>query len=110
MLRALYLKNFAIIDEQHLTFNNKFTVITGETGAGKSILVNALLILCGLKADETVLKDKSQKAIIEATFNQDTAAINELLTEHEIDKQHELILRREILPSVLHDNLSTIHL
>lgn len=99
MLRALYLKNFAIIDEQHLTFNNKFTVITGETGAGKSILVNALLILCGLKADETVLKDKSQKAIIEATFNQDTAAINELLTEHEIDKQHELILRREILPS-----------
>ncbi len=99
MLRALYLKNFAIIDEQYLTFYNKFTVITGETGAGKSILVNALLILCGQKTDETILKDKSQKAIIEANFNLNSTTINEFLNEHEIDKQHELILRREILPS-----------
>ena len=99
MLKTLYVKNFAIIDELILSFNQNFTVITGETGAGKSILVNAILLLTGIKANTSFLKNKNDKSIIEAIFTANINNFEELFKEHNIDLQNEIIIRREILPS-----------
>lgn len=99
MLKTLYLKNFAIVDELSITFKKNFTVITGETGAGKSIIANAFLLLYGGKFDDTYLKDKSQKAIIEATFEFNHQNIEEWLKQNEIECNNEIIIRRELLPS-----------
>ncbi len=100
MLKTLYLKNFAIVDELTITFKNNFTVITGETGAGKSIIANAFIILYGSKFDDTYLKDKNQKAIIEATFELScNSTIEEWLKQNEIEYNSEIIIRRELLPS-----------
>ncbi len=99
MLTSLYVRNFAIIDELSVSFENNFTVITGETGAGKSILVNAILLLTGNKVDNSFLKDKQQKAIIEATFQTSDEHLCSVLKEFEIEIQPEIIIRREILPS-----------
>jgi len=99
MLQSLYLNNFAIIDELHIDFSNGFTVITGETGAGKSIIAGSLLLLSGAKIDLSILKNKEKKAIIEAIFYSTSDEVKELFKQHEIDVANEIILRREILPS-----------
>ena len=69
MLSRLYIKNYAIIDEVSIDFSDGLTIITGETGAGKSILLGALELILGRRADLKSLKDTSSKCIIEATFN-----------------------------------------
>ncbi len=98
MLQSLYIKNFAIFDEISIQFSTGFTVITGETGAGKSMLANSLLFLMGQKAEPLLLKNKEKKAIVEAVFI-NSPIILDFLKANEIDITNEIILRRELLPS-----------
>ena len=97
MLSTLFVQNYAIIAELEIQFSGKLNIITGETGAGKSILVGALGLVLGDRADSNVLRDASKKAIVEATFNDvSTAAIAGLLVQWDIDAGDELVLRREV--------------
>ena len=68
MLLSLSIKNYALIESLEIEFSNQFSIITGETGAGKSILLGALGLVLGNRADLSVLKDKEQKCVIEAVF------------------------------------------
>ncbi|MDP2722759.1 MAG: DNA repair protein RecN [Bacteroidales bacterium] len=99
MLKSLFVQNYALIDELEISFSEGFTAITGETGAGKSILLGALGLILGNRADLQVLKNESQKCIVEGTF--DTASLNldRFFHENDIEKEITLILRREILTS-----------
>lgn len=96
MLQSLYIKNYAIIDEAKLDFDNGFNVITGETGAGKSILLGALALILGKRADTKVLYDTSQKCIAEATFSIDKIILKSIPSIEDFDIDDEVILRREI--------------
>ena len=95
MLKSLYIKNYAIIDELNIEFAPFFNVFTGETGAGKSIIVGALTFLIRGKADPGIIKNGQDKAIIEGVFTVDET-MNELLKEAEIDHDGEIIVRRVI--------------
>ena len=95
MLRSLYIKNYAIIDELMIDFEKGFNVFTGETGAGKSIIVGALSFLVKGKADPSIIKSGEEKAIIEGVFSLDDYLI-EKLKEADIDYEDELIVRRVI--------------
>ena len=68
MVSNLYISNYALIKELNISFNNGFTTITGETGAGKSILLGALSLILGDRADSQVLQDNAKKCIVEAEF------------------------------------------
>ena len=98
MLNRIYIKNFALISELELEFGSRFNVITGETGAGKSIIVDALMIALGGRAGADFVRSGEKKAIAEATFdvrgNNEIAALR---AEHELTDEptDELILRRE---------------
>ncbi len=97
MLRKLIIQNYAIINEINIDFSGKLNIITGETGAGKSILMGALSLILGERADSTVLVNNQQKCFIEGYFSNDNkAAVLAFLKEHDIDIDEELILRREI--------------
>ena len=96
MLKQLYISNFALIDEMDVTFPGNLTVITGETGAGKSIFLEALGLVLGNRADVAALQNKTKKCIIEATFNAQTLNLNSFFSEHELDFENTLVLRREI--------------
>ena len=97
MLQKLSIYNYAIIDNLEIEFSEKLNIITGETGAGKSIIVGALGLILGQRADSTVLVNKEKKCIIEGTFNVDKKKeVNVFLKENEIDADEELVLRREI--------------
>jgi len=97
MLSTLFVQNYAIIAELEIQFSGKLNIITGETGAGKSILVGALGLVLGDRADSNVLRDASKKAIVEATFKDvSTPAITSLLVQWDIDAGDELVLRREV--------------
>ncbi|MEY2594971.1 MAG: repair protein RecN [Bacteroidota bacterium] len=100
MLTRLYIKNFAIIAELEIQFQNGLVIITGETGAGKSILMGALGLALGERADASQIKDKEQKTIIEAEFK--VKSNDELLRffeEQELDWDDQVVIRREILGS-----------
>jgi DNA repair protein RecN (Recombination protein N) len=97
MLYTLFIQNYAIIAELEIQFSDNLNIITGETGAGKSILVGALGLVLGDRADSSVLRDDKKKAIVEATFrHMPTIAIQDLLTKWDIDSAEELVLRREL--------------
>ncbi len=96
MLSSIFIQNFALIDHLSLDFKSGFTVITGETGSGKSILLGALNLILGERADYSVIRDKSQKTIVEANFNIQNYDLNLFFTENELDFQNETIVRREI--------------
>lgn len=97
MLQQLHIQNYAIIDEVDIHFSKGLNIITGETGAGKSILMGALSLILGERADSNVLVDKSRKCIIEGTFVQQThSAIPTFLQENGLDENEQLVLRREI--------------
>ncbi len=97
MLGKLSIKNYAIIDELEINLSNTLNTITGETGAGKSIIVGALGLILGERADSTVLVNKAKKCIVEGTFSPDNKkAIKNFLVRHELDTEEELVLRREI--------------
>ncbi len=100
MLQYLYIKNYAIIDELELTLDEGFHVITGETGAGKSIIVGALNLLTGQRADRKLLLHTDKKCIVEASFVHYPESIQQALKQEGLQwGNDELLLRREILPT-----------
>ncbi len=99
MLLSLSIKNYALIESLETDFSNQFSVITGETGAGKSILLGALGLVLGNRADLTSLKDKEQKCIIEATFSMANYHLEAFFAENDLDYEERTIIRREILPT-----------
>ena len=97
MLQKLLIQNYAIIDELEIDFSGRLNVITGETGAGKSIIVGALGLILAERADSTVLVNKEKKCFVEGIFNiSDKKEIKFFLEKNEIDNSDELIIRREI--------------
>ena len=99
MLQTLHIKNFALIERLHIDFSDKLSIITGETGAGKSILLGALGHVLGNRADLTSLKDKEQKCVIEAHFAIADYNLQEFFENSGMDYDDVTIIRREILPS-----------
>ena len=99
MLLSLSIKNYALIESLETDFSNQFSVITGETGAGKSILLGALGLVLGNRADLTSLKDKEQKCIIEATFSIANYHLEAFFIQNDLDYEERTIIRREILPT-----------
>ena len=97
MLQKLYIRNYVIIDELNIRFDQRLNVLTGETGAGKSIIVGALSLILGDRADSSVLINKEQKCIVEAIFLiKDREGILQALQEEGLDFEEETIIRREI--------------
>jgi DNA repair protein RecN (Recombination protein N) len=96
MLQKLYIQNYAIIDEIKIGFSENLNVITGETGAGKSILMGALSLILGERAEPAVLRDTNKKCVVEGHFATKNSLIKSFLADHELDAGEELILRREI--------------
>ena len=99
MLKTLSIKNYALIDDLSVSFNNGLSIITGETGAGKSILVGGLSLILGKRADISVVKDVSKKCIIEGVFDVGNYNLKSIFKENQIDYETETIIRREILTS-----------
>lgn len=98
MLQKLNIKNYAIIDNLEINFSKSLNIITGETGAGKSILMGALNLILGQRADSTVLRNNSEKCVVESVFKMpDSAEINNFLTGHDLDVNDQILIRREIL-------------
>lgn len=98
MLRKLRIQNYAIIDELEIGFSDQLNVITGETGAGKSILMGALSLILGERADTSALRNEEKKCFIEGFFSVDNKkAVEDFLSENDLDAENELVLRREIL-------------
>ena len=97
MITKLSIDNYALIDKSMIEFQEGFTVITGETGAGKSIMLDALSLLMGSRADSKAMGDKNRKMVVEAIFSDPNPAIDKICMENGIDwDPKELILRREI--------------
>ncbi|MDX8554019.1 DNA repair protein RecN [Tenacibaculum sp. 1B UA] len=99
MLTHLSIHNYALINQLTIDFTNGLSIITGETGAGKSILLGALGLVMGNRADLAALKDTEKKCVIEAQFSVEGYALQELFEELDLDYEQETIIRREILPS-----------
>lgn len=99
MLKHLSIHNYALINQLTIEFTNGLSIITGETGAGKSILLGALGLVMGNRADLTALKNTEKKCVIEAQFSVEGYALQELFKELDLDYEQETIIRREILPS-----------
>ena len=100
MLSTLFIQNYAIIDELTVRFSPHFNIITGETGAGKSILVGALGLVLGERADSQVLRDNGKKCIVEASFNSKPGIeIREFFQQGDLDADDNITLRREIAPN-----------
>ena len=97
MLQKLFIQNYAIIDELEISFSAKLNVITGETGAGKSIIAGALGLILGERADTSVLVNKDRKCIVEGLFlARDKKGVEQFLKENQLDNLDELMIRREI--------------
>ena len=99
MLVNLHIENYALIRESDISFGKGFVAITGETGAGKSIMLGALSLLLGQRADTAVLADKERKCVVEAQFDITGLGLEQLFIEADVDYDERLIIRREILPS-----------
>lgn len=99
MLTSLSINNFALIDKLAIDFSDGFSIITGETGAGKSILLGALGLVLGKRADLTSLKNKDEKCVIEAHFQISKYNLQAVFEANDLDYEEETIIRREILPS-----------
>lgn len=99
MLRSLYIQNYALIEELDITFDEGFSVITGETGAGKSIILGAIGLMLGQRADIKAIRQGASKCIIEARFEISSYKLQEFFEENEIEYEDECILRRELSAS-----------
>lgn len=96
MLSHLSINNYALIDELEIDFRKGLTIITGETGAGKSILLGALSLILGQRADTQVLLDKSKKCVIEGTFRINDYGLMDFFSHNELDYDNTTVIRREI--------------
>ena len=99
MLTSLYIKNYALIDELDVQFNNGLSIITGETGAGKSILLGGLSLVLGKRADLSQVKNSDEKCIIESSFDIANYDLKSVFKALDLDYDVQTIIRREILPS-----------
>jgi DNA repair protein RecN (Recombination protein N) len=99
MITSLSVENFALIEKLNIHFSDGFTTITGETGAGKSILLGALGLVLGKRADLSSLKNQDEKCIVEAVFSIKDYHLESFFEENDIDYDDQTIIRREILPS-----------
>lgn len=99
MITSLSIKNYALIEKLSIDFSKGFSIITGETGAGKSIILGALGLVLGKRADLTSLKNKEEKCIIEAQFEISKYNLKEFFEANDLDYEDDTIIRREILPS-----------
>ena len=99
MLTQLRIKNFALIDELTVSFSGGMSCITGETGAGKSILLGGLSLVLGKRADISLLKDLNKKCVIEAVFQIKNYDLKNFFSENNLDYFDETILRREVIPN-----------
>ncbi|MBN2805932.1 MAG: DNA repair protein RecN [Prolixibacteraceae bacterium] len=100
MLANLSIQNYAIIKQLDVQFDDHFCVITGETGAGKSIIMGALSLILGQRADTTVLNNQESKCVVEGRFDQlDHAGLKPFFDDNDLDYDAQVILRREILPN-----------
>ena len=99
MLRRLTVENYALIEHLEIEFDSSLNIITGETGAGKSILMGALALLLGAKNDSTAIKDNSRSCIVEGIFDIKRLGLEEAFAELDIEYDHETIIRRTISPS-----------
>ena len=99
MLLALTIKNYALIDKLQVNFSNGFTIITGETGAGKSILLGGLSLILGKRADLGSLRDNETKCVVEAVFDVSNYNLASFFKAEDLDYEAQTIIRREILPS-----------
>ena len=99
MLTSLSITNFALIEKLDINFSNGFSIITGETGAGKSILLGALGLVLGKRADLSSLKNKEEKCVVEACFQISNYNLQTFFEENDLDYEAETIIRREILAS-----------
>ena len=99
MLQSISIVNFALIDDIQSDFGPQLNVVTGETGSGKSIVMDALSLVLGARADLSAVRDSSKKCIVEVVFDLSKSALHPVFYELEVDFEFETILRREILPS-----------
>jgi DNA repair protein RecN (Recombination protein N) len=99
MLLKLFVQNYALIKELDVELENGLTIITGETGAGKTILLGALALILGNRADTSVLLDKNEKCIVEGTFKIEEYDLNEFFSANELDYEPVTTMRREINPA-----------
>ena len=99
MLRSLYIQNYALIEKLDIRFDTGFSVITGETGAGKSIILGAIGLLLGQRADVKSIRQGASKCIIEARFDISSYGMNAFFDENELEYEEECILRRELQAS-----------
>ena len=99
MLTKILIKNFTLIDSLEIDFLSGFTTVTGDTGSGKSILLNALSLIIGKRGSQNLLKDNSKKCILEAEFDLKNFNIKKIFDNNSLDYYEETILRREILPN-----------
>ncbi|MBR1516687.1 MAG: DNA repair protein RecN [Bacteroidales bacterium] len=99
MLTSIHIENYALIQQTDILFDNGFVVITGETGAGKSIILGALGLLLGQRADLQALGDKERKCVVEAQFDISGLGLQPLFEQLELDYDDQLLLRRELMPS-----------
>lgn len=99
MLYKLSIKNFALIDSLEIDFSNGFSIITGDTGSGKSILLNALSLIVGKRADHNSLKNDKFKCIVEGEFDLKSYELKKIFLDNDLDYFEYSILRREILPN-----------
>ena len=99
MLKHLAIGNYALIDSLSMTFDDGFSVITGETGAGKSILLGALGFVLGERSDSSIMLDETKKCIVEATFLVDNERFKPFFEANDLDFDEELVLRRELTPT-----------
>ncbi len=99
MLTQLSIKNYALIDDLSVTFNSGLSIITGETGAGKSILLGGLSLILGKRADLSSVKDADKKCVIEAIFDVTKYGLKPFFKSEDLDYEALTIIRREILPS-----------
>lgn len=99
MLKQLHIQNYAIIDLLDINFTKHLNIITGETGAGKSILMGALSLILGERADTASLLNKNEKCIVEGCFTGTEKVIRDFFKEYELDEEDEIIIRREISAS-----------
>lgn len=99
MLKSLSVENYALIEKTNVEWNQGFSVITGETGSGKSILLGALGLVQGQRADSKALKDEEKKCVVEAEFDISAYALSSFFEENDIDYDENCIIRREIAPN-----------